>query len=210
MNSVGVSAQPQIPTCLLEVDEDERIASITRLKDLFSDGAISYGRFCGLLERAFAASDRAELEGAMAALPPLVRLTPASLRLRTPLILRAAEGGLRFGPGWQLAADTTVSTGVGRTRLDLTSACWDSQDVTLRLGTWGSIEVLVPRGVAVQLAGGSRPVELQSVLPGVPGGPLLRVSTFGPTGTIRIGHSQVHRGGPVRDKRWVRRISRTR
>src|SRR5271166_1275106 len=98
---VDMSAQPPIPTCLLEVDEDERVASITRLKDLFGDGAISYERFSAVLEQVFAASNRAELRGALVALPPLVRLTPPLLRLRIPLIVRAAEGGLRFGPGWQ-------------------------------------------------------------------------------------------------------------
>jgi hypothetical protein len=209
MTSVDVRAQP-IPTRLTELDDDERVASITRLKELFSDGAISYGRFAGVLDQVFAASDRAELQGAMVGLPPLVRLTPASLRLRMPLIVRAAEGGLRFGPGWQLAADTTVSTGVGTTRVDLTRASWDSEDINLRLGTWGSIEVLVPKGVAVQLAGGSRPVELQSILPAVPGGPVLRVSTFGPAGTIRISQIEVHDTGRANGKGRMRRVSRNR
>lgn len=205
-----MSTQPPIPTGRLEVDEDERVASITRLKDLFGDGAISYEHFSAVLEQVFAASSHAELRGAMVTLPPLVRLTPPLLRSRIPLIVRAAEGGLRFGPGWQLASDTTVSTGVGTTRVDLTRACWDSQDITLRLGTWGSIEVLVQRGVAIQLAGGSRPVELRSIFPAVPGGPVLRISTFGPTGMIRIAQTEVHGTGRAHDRGRRRKVSRTR
>jgi hypothetical protein len=207
---VSVSTERPIPASLHEVDESERGAAITRLNDLFSDGMVSHERFSDVLEQVFAALNRAELEGAMRALPPLVRLTPDLLRLRTPLVVRAADGCLSFSPGWQLATDTTVSAGVGTTRVDLTRARWDSQDITLRLETWGSIEVLVPKGVAVQLAGGSRPVELQSISPAVPGGPVLRVSTFGPTGMIRIGHSEVHGTGRAHDRGRRRKVLRTR
>ena len=73
-----------------------------------------------------------------------------------------------FGPGWQLAADTTVSTGFGTARLDLTTASWDAQDINLRLETWGSIEVLVPEGVAIQLVGGSRPRPAPIAVPAHP------------------------------------------
>ncbi len=187
---VSPGTERPIPASVHAVDEHERSASIARLNDLFSDGMISHERFSEVLEQVFAAPNRADLEGAMLALPPLVRLTPASLRLRRPLVVRTADRRVRFGPGWQLAADTTVSAGVGTTRLDLSSARWDARDITLRLETWGSIEVLVPKGVTIQLVGGSRPVELQSICPAIPGGPVLRVSTFGPTGMIRMGHTE--------------------
>jgi hypothetical protein len=206
---VSVSSERPIPASLHEVDEDERAASITRLNDLFSGGMISHQRFSEVLEQVFAAPDRATLEGAMLALPPLVRLTPALLRLRTSLVVRAAEGCVS-GQGWQLAADTTISTGVGTTRVDLTRARWDSQNITLRLETWGSIEVIVPKGVTIQLVGGPRPVELQSISPAIPGGPVLRVSTFGPTGVIRIGHTEDHTNGWTIHRRLKKRVSRNR
>ncbi len=207
---VSVSSEGPIPEPLHEVDEDERDASITRLNDLFSGGMISHQRFSEVLEQVFAAPDRATLEGAMLALPPLVRLTPALLRLRSPLVVGAAEGRVSFHQGWQLAADTTISTGVGTTRVDLTRARWDSQEITLRLETWGSIEVIVPKGVTIQLVGGSRPVELQSISPAIPGGPVLRVSTFGPTGVIRMGQTEDHTNGWTIHRRLKKRVSRNR
>jgi hypothetical protein len=70
---------------------------------------LSLERFSGVLEQVFAAPSHADLEAAMLALPPLVRLTPASRQLAKPLVLRAADGGLQLGSGWQLAADTTRS-----------------------------------------------------------------------------------------------------
>ena len=106
----------------------------------------------------------------MSALPPLVRLTPASRRLTKPLILQAADGGLQLGSGWQLAADTTISTGFGAARVDLTAASWDSCQINLHLETWGSIEVLVPEGVAVQMVGGSGDIHLESLSTPATGG----------------------------------------
>ena len=192
-----------IPTSLDEVHENDRAASIARLNDLFSDGIIPYEHFSQVLEEVFAASNRADLEVAMLALPPLVPPTPALLRLTRPLVLQVADGRLRLGPGWQLAADTTIRTGFGATRVDLTEPTWDAQDINLGLETWSSIEVVVPKGVAVQLVGGSRPVQLQSISPPVPGGPMLRISTFGPTGMIRIRHPEEVNTG--RFVRWRRR-----
>jgi hypothetical protein len=146
-----------------------------------------------LVDRVLAASTEAELDQAMSELPPLVQLTPASRRLDMPLMLRAPASELQLGAGWQLAADTTVASGCGAARLDLTAASWDSQQINLRLETWGSIEVLVPEGVAVQITGGSASVRLESLCPPVAGGPLLRVSNIGPAGLVRIRHPRRHR-----------------
>src|ERR1019366_10726619 len=86
-------------------------------------------------------------------------------------------------------------------RLDLTAASWDAHQINLRLETWGSIEVLVPEGVTVQISGGSGSVQLEPLSPPVPGGPLLRISTSGPTGVIRIRHPRERNGGPFPRRR---------
>jgi hypothetical protein len=200
---VPVNKDLPVAAFLDGVDEDNRVAAIARLHDLFSAGELSLERFSGVLEQVFAAPSHADLEAAMLALPPLVRLTPASRRLTKPLVLQAADGGLQLGSGWQLAADTTISTGFGAARLDLTAASWDTRQINLRLEAWGSIEVLVPKGVAVQIVGGSGRVQLKSLSPPVPGGPVLRISTSGPTGVIRIRHPNERSGEPF--TRWRRR-----
>jgi hypothetical protein len=193
---------------LEEVDDDARVAAVARLRDLFSGGVLSLERFDGLLEQLLTAASHAELESAILALPPLVRLTPASQRLGRPLVLRAPDGALELGSGWQLAADTTVSTGCGTARLDLTAASWDAYQIRLRLQTWGSIEVLIPKGVVVQVVGGSATVRLESLSVPVPGGPMLRISTSGPTGVIRVYHPKECNRGPL--ARWMRRGNRRR
>jgi hypothetical protein len=179
------------------VDEEAREAAIGRLRDLFSDGEVSYLCFAACLEQLFAARQHDDLESAMHALPPLVRLTPSARRLAEPLLLYAADGGLELGPGWQLAAETTIRTGVGSALVDLSAASWDTRQVDLHLETWGSIEVLVPKGVAVQMAGGAGRVRLEALTTPVPGGPVLRISTSGPTGVIVLRHSREwHDNGP--------------
>ena len=192
------------------VDDDARLAAIARLHELFSDGGLSLERFSAVLEQVFAAASHAELEAAMSALPPLVRLTPASRRLARPLVLRVPDSELRLGSGWQLAADTTIATGFGAALIDLSSASWDADQINLCLETWGSIEVLLPEGVAVQLLGGSAAVELESLSPPVPGGPLLRISTSGPTGVIRMRHPTERSGGLFMRGRRRRRQARLR
>ncbi len=203
---VTVSEGFPIAASLDGVNEDDRVAAIARLHDLFSTGELSLERFSELLETVFAAPGHADLEAAMLALPPPVRLTPTSRRLTKPLILRAADGGLQLGSGWQLATDTTICTGFGAARVDLTAASWDSCQINLRLETWGSIEVLVPEGVIVQVVGGSGHIRLESLAAPATGGPILRISTSGPTGVIRIRHPKERNHGLF--TRWKRRPSR--
>lgn len=192
-----------VTTALDGVDEDDRVSAIGRLHDLFGSGELSHECFSGVLEQVFAALGHADLEIAMLALPPLVRLTPSARRLAKPLVLQAVDSDIQLGSGWQLAADTTVRTGFGAAQLDLTAASWDTQQINLHLETWGSIEVLVPEGVAVQMVGELGGVHLESLSAPVPGGPVLRISTSGPTGVIWIRHPRESTGGWF--KRWRRR-----
>jgi hypothetical protein len=200
---VFVNKECPVSAPLDGVDEDARVAAIGRLHDLFSGGKVSFECFSGVLEQVFAAPNHADLEAAMLALPSLVRLTPASRRLARPLVLQTADSGLQLGTGWQLAVETTIGTGFGAARLDLTAASWDAPQINLRLETWGSIEVLIPKGVVVQMVGGPGSVQLESLSPPVPGGPVLRISTSGPTGMIRIRHPKERNGGLF--TRWRRR-----
>jgi hypothetical protein len=198
---VPVFEDRPVPGPLEGVDEADRAAAVGRLHDLVRAGSLSFERFSALLERALDAAGHSDLEAAMSALPSLVRLTPASRRLAQPLVLRA-DGDLRLGSGWQLAADTTISVAFGTAWLDLTTASWDANQINLRLETRaGAMEVIVPEGVIVQMVGGSGRVQLDSMSAPVPGGPVLRISTSGPTSVIRIRHPK---------KRTARRVTRWR
>jgi len=195
VKAVSVNTNSPVSAAPDWIDEDARVAAIARLHELVALGRLSVERFSGSLDQVFAALSHSDLEAALLGLPPLVRLTPPSRRLRKPLVLRVPDGDLRLGSGWQLAADTTIGTGFGSARLDLTAASWDAEQIDLRLETWGSIEVLVRAGVSVQVVGGSASVNLERLAVPVPGGPVLRVSTHGPAGTILIRHPTTRADG---------------
>lgn len=192
---VDVSAHPDMAERGPAAGEAGRAAALARAHELYGESRITLERLGSIVEQLLAARRHEDLERAMETLPPIVRLTPRSRRLGRPLVLSVPDADLRLGAGWQLAPQTTVATGWGRAQLDLASASWDEQRVELRLETWGSIEVLVPRGVAVQIAGGSGGIRHDALSPALPGGPLLRVSRSGPAGLVRLRHPAPSRGG---------------
>jgi hypothetical protein len=170
------------------VDDAAREAAIARLHEVFSAGAISLKRFSDALDGVLGAASRADLGDALSGLPPVVTLTPVGRRLRAPLVLDAPAGGTYFAECSQLAARTTVRCGTGRTLLDLAAASWDALEIDLRLESWGRVTVIVPEGVAVQLAGGLARVALGPLRSALPGAPLLRISAFGPAGSVSVRH----------------------
>ena len=119
--------------------------------------------------------------------------------------LDAGIGKLRLGAGWQLASETEVTASTGKVWLDLTSATWDAReiDLCLRVAT-GKIEVIVPKGVAVQIMSANSRVTLDELVPPLPGAPLLRVvaRTAGGGGRIRFTHEPVQQ---TKSHWWRRR-----
>jgi hypothetical protein len=193
-----------VPSSPEPVDDSERLAAVARLRDLVGTGGLSLERFSASLDQVLAAKDQADLEMAMAALPSLVRLTPASRRLAQPSKVDAGIGKLHLGAGWQLASETEVSASTGKVWLDLTSATWDAREIDLRVRVvTGKIEVIVPKGVAVQMVSASGRVRLDNLVPPVPGAPVLRVvaSTSNGGGRIRFAHEPL----PAKSHWWQRR-----
>ena len=178
------------------------MAVIARLHDLVANGDLGLVRFSASLEQVLAADSENELEAAVAGLPSIVRLTPSWRKLAQPVVLDAGIHRLELGAAWQLGADTTVKTNTAKVRLDLTEATWDARDVQLHLqsGT-GNMEVIVPRGVSIQVVSMTGRVTLEDLAPALPEGPVLRVEAATKTGKIRFTHEH-----PVpRARRWGRK-----
>jgi hypothetical protein len=199
-----VAEQLPVPVSPEPVDDSERLAAVARLRDLVGTGDLSLERFTASLEQVLAANDQADLEMAMAAMPSLVRLTPASRRLSQPLKLDAGIAKLQFGSGWQLARETEVTTNTGKVRLDLTAATWDAREIDLRLKTnTGTIEVIIPKGVAVQMVSATNRVRMDNLAPPVPGAPVIRVVASTSTGAGRV--ILTHERPPQAKSSWWRR-----
>lgn len=165
---------------------DAREAAVARAREVFVSGDLAYEGFSHVLDEAYDARDHADLVTAVSTLPPPVRLTPPGQRLPGPLLVRTADGAATFGHGWQLAAETTVATGTKPVELDLAAASWDAPTIHLHLESWGMVGVVVPAGVAVQVAAASVPVRLEPLALTAPGAPVLRISALGPSGMIRV------------------------
>jgi len=164
----------RLPAPVEPVGDADRVAAVARLRDLVGTGERSYEHFSSALDLALAATTLNELEEAFAALPSVVRLTPASRRLLGPVVVEARMSALDLGTGFQLGADTTVVASIGSVRLDLTAASWDAREVGLHLeASTGSIDVIVPRGVVVQLVQAKGQVVLDNIEQPVPGAPVL-------------------------------------
>ena len=204
---MGPAVPEQLPSPVSPepVDDSERLAAVARLHQLVGTGGLSLERFSASLEQVLAANDQADLEMAMAALPSLVRLTPASRRLSQPLKLDAGISKVQLGGGWQLARETEVTTNTGKVLLDLTAATWDAREIDLRLRTnTGKIEVVIPKGVAVQMVSATNRVRLDNLVPPVPGAPVLKIvaSTSTGAGRITVTHELQQRG---KSHWWQRR-----
>jgi hypothetical protein len=184
------------------VSDRDRVAVIARLHDLVASGDLGLEQFSASLEQVLAADSETELETAVVGLPSIVRLTPSWRKLSQPVVLDAGIYRLELGGGWQLGADTTVKTNTAKVRLDLTEATWDARDVQLHLqsGT-GNMEVIVPRGVSVQVVSMTGRVITDDLAPPLPGGPVLRVDVATKTGKVRFTHE---RPSP-RAHRWGRK-----
>jgi hypothetical protein len=95
---------------------------------------------------------------------------------------------LRLAGRWQVARETHLSADLGSVRVDLTEAEFDDRVIDLHVYTgWGSITIIVPRGVAVQVIHHRGGVDSR-LEPPVPGLPLIRLDVTTNIGKVRLRH----------------------
>jgi Cell wall-active antibiotics response 4TMS YvqF len=109
-------------------------------------------------------------------------------------------GRLRLAGQWQAARETRLSADLGSVRIDLTEAQFDDNVIDLHVYTgWGSITIIVPRGLDVQVTHHRGGVDSRLERP-VPGLPLIRLDV-----TTNIGRVRLRRPGTQqRDQIWPR------
>jgi len=168
--------------------------AIERLHGLVGGGELSLDAFGLALERVLTANDDDGVANAMATVPPPVRFTPRGRKLSQPLKVNTGSNRVELGAGWQVGEHTTVKTVGGSCLVDLTAATWDAHDIDLELRTsTGTIEVLVPEGVAVQIISATGAVRVDGISPPCPGAPMVRISATTTGGHIRVAHRRTGR-----------------
>ena len=168
--------------------EDAQHRATEFVKELYAAGDIDAGRLDASVTGILAATTEAELAEVVRVLPPPVVLTSADRRLTEPLEIHSGIGRLRLAGRWQVGKQTHVNADLGSITIDLSTAEFDDSVIDLHVYTgWGTITIIVPRGVRVQMIrhrGG-----LSSRLePPVPGLPLIRLDLTTNIGRIRLRH----------------------
>jgi hypothetical protein len=161
----------------------DRDRTIALLRDATVAGRLTLDEFAGRVERAELARTQGELE-------PLTEDLPAAGSADLPLHHRAIFARLERRGRWELAPRATLLSVCGTVVLDLGRVTLHGPLTELRVRNWfGTVTVLVPRGVQVEVDGGgafgTREVELPDTGP-VVNAPRLRIRTSGPGGTLRI------------------------
>ena len=168
------------------------------LKDLYAAGEIDAGQFDTGVAGVLAARTEPELARVVRSLPAPVVFTSLDRRLARPLEIRGVIGRLRPAGRWQIARETHVSADLGSVRLDLTEAEFDGDVIDLHVYSgWGSITIIVPRGVAVQIIHHKGGVDSR-LEPPVPGLPLVRLDVTTHIGRVHLRHP----GAQGRTRRW--------
>jgi hypothetical protein len=162
----------------------DRERALVVLRDATVSGHLTLDEFSDRIERAELARTQGDLEAVMADLP--VRAGEAALPARHSAIFSRLQRSGR----WELAPESKVLSVGGTIELDLGQATLHARETTLHVRNYfGTITLLVPRGVIVDVDGGgmfgTRDIDLPDAGP-VEGAPRLHIRTSGPFGTLRV------------------------
>jgi len=182
--------------------EDAQQRATEFVKELYAVGDIDGGRFDASVTGILAATTETELAEIVQSLPPPVTVTSADRRLTKPLEIHSGLGRLRLAGRWQVGKETHVSADLGSVRIDLTEAEFDDKLIDLHVYTGcGSITIIVPRGVGVQITHHRGGVDSR-LEPPVPGLPVVRLDMTTNIGRIHLRHPGTHSGTAHRRWRW--------
>ena len=160
------------------------------VKELYAAGDIDAERLDAGVAGVLAARTEAEVAEVVRSLPAPVALTSPDRRLTKPLEIHTGLGRLRLAGRWQVAKETHISADLGSIRLDLTEAEFDDHVVDLHIYTgWGSITIIVPHGVDIQVIRHRGGVDSR-LEPPVPGLLLIRLDVTTNIGRVHLRHPQ--------------------
>jgi class 3 adenylate cyclase len=182
--------QPEV-----RISDAERDGVVELLRRHCADGRLSLDEFADRAGAAYAARSRADVEPLLADLPPITtRPEPsetaaspsAPKRRRVVAVMSAAKRRGR----WRVDRPLTVFAFWGAVKLDLRDAQITLDRVEIRAwAIMGSIDVVVPEGIPVDLEGfivmGARDDRVRDV-PLIPGAPTVEVRARGLWGSLRV------------------------
>jgi hypothetical protein len=185
--------------------QDRRELVIDRLSTSYAQGHFEVDELEHRLARAHAAQTPAELDALVTDLVPAAATMALVPVQHTRVVFGSVE---RTGP-WTVPAQMTARVVCGSLELDLRDAKLTSHVTTIDVRvTMGSVEIVVPPGVEVEVAASSvlGSVEERVERSSATGAPIVRV-----VGRVKLGSLEVETrqaGETERDARWRRRYDR--
>jgi hypothetical protein len=183
MSTVADERSPE-----LRASDADREAVAIRLREHLVAGRLTFDELSERLDATYSARTVAELEQITRDLPERLP-APASRRKPTHWSV-AVMSGVERKSRWRLDERTTAVALMGSVDLDLRRAeiTSDVAEITA-VAVMGSVEILVPEGVEVELTGfalmGAKEERVADVPP-LPGAPLVRVRAFALMGAVEV------------------------
>lgn len=169
----------------VRLTDDEREAAVARIRLAAADGVLSLDEVGDRVAEVYRARTAGDLEPTLADLP-----APRSPKPRATRRIVGVLSGAKQHGRWRPAPTVEAIAGLGSCRVDLADAVIDGPEVVVRAtAVLGSIEVLVPDGVHVELGGfavlGSKSYKVRASTP-APGAPTIYVDARAFCGTVAV------------------------
>lgn len=184
-DTVPVTDDGPAPTPEPRISYAERDRVLAVLRAHTAEGRLTLDEFSERAEAVVAARTSADLEPLTADLPPAEIRRKAVTRWTVAIM-----GGSHRRGRWRVADSTNAVAVMGECRLDLRAAEFEGKTITIRaVAVMGSVEIVVPDGIEVELTGlpimGASSLKVRDV-PAVPGSPLIRVRALALMGDVTV------------------------
>ncbi len=191
----------------------DRDRTVTLLREHVVVGRLTLDEFSERVGSALAARTSGELDALVADLPAQPEPEPEATRRHVRRWIVAVMSGAKAKGRWRVGARTTAIAVMGGCVLDLRQAeIYGSEAVINAFAIMGGIDIIVPEGIDVELAGfaimGGRNMRIRDV-PIIPGSPRIIIRAFPMMGGVEIKSRPSTRGLRDRDRRPLDEGSRT-
>lgn len=189
---MSMSDEPS-PPILASDAERERTSEVLRQASV--EGRLTLDEFSQRVEQALTARTREELQTVTRDLPATASTGPAQpargMAARQPVRASVSiMSGVERKGFWRVDEETLAVSVMGSCKLDLRGAAISAPVTTINAySLMGSVDVIVPFGVEVELEGiaimGSKEAKLTGPPP-APGAPVVRINAFALMGSVTV------------------------
>jgi hypothetical protein len=184
----------------IRASDAERDSIVIRLREAMAEGRLTLDDFSQRTDAALTALTREQLTEVVADLPASPVYAPATFP--PPWVIGVMGSAKRIGR-WRVGHELHAVSIMGECKIDLRGAVIDSPVITIdALAIMGTVEIIVPEGVEVDLEGiaimGSKELRMSNAPIGQ-GAPRVRV-----TGLALMGEIKVRNTPSLTERIWKR------